>query len=305
MDRSRRGERRETEAPSIPSSSRLTVRKKGSNNRRKPISLWSRVPKPRVMLDACGRAVRRGAPGIVATVVVAVLGGGLWLGYRFVTTSDRFAIDQIEVHGADRLSPEVVRAVLPIQRGENLITADLDAARLALRNEPWISAADIRRQLPSTLIVEIKEHSPAAIVELEHLYLADALGRPFKRASDAERSDLPLVTGIPRDAYHRDPHGTSNRVTAALDVLRQWHTVDRLPIREIRYDGHGGIALIARSLGGDSPELTIELGVTGDMSSRLRTFDAVWSELTTDEHTRARTIHLDTRLDHVTVSFKS
>lgn len=276
------------------------------------------MPKPRVMLDACGRAVRRGVPAIVATVVVTVLGGGLWLGYQFVTTSERFAIDQIEVHGADRLSPELVRAALPIQRGENLITADLDSARLALRNEPWISTADVRRQLPSTLIVEIKEHSPAVLVELEHLYLADAQGRPFKRASDAERSDLPLVTGIGRDEYRRDPEGTSHRVTAALDVLRQWHTVDRLPIREIRYDVHGGIALIARepSPAAGSPAtralvpsygegLTIELGVTGDMSSRMRTFDAVWSELSTDEHTRARTIHLDTRLDHVTVSFKS
>jgi cell division septal protein FtsQ len=258
------------------------------------------MPKPRPMLDACGRAVRRGLPAIVASVVVTALGGGLWLGYRFVTTSERFAIDQIEVHGADRLSPELVRAALPIQRGENLITADLDSARLALRNEPWISTADVRRQLPSTLIVEIKEHSPAVVVELEHLYLADAQGRPFKRASDAERSDLPLVTGLTRAEYRRDPEETSHRVLAALDVLRQWHTGDRLPIREVRYDAHGGIALIARE-----PALTIELGVTGDMSSRMRTFDAVWNELSTDEHARARTIHLDTRLDHVTVSFKS
>lgn len=258
------------------------------------------MPRPRVMLDACGRAVRRGVPAIVATVVVTALGTGLWFGYQFITTSDRFAIDQIEVRGADRLSPELVRAALPIQRGENLITADLEDARRALRTEPWIATADVRRQLPSTLIVEITEHAPAVVVELEHLYLADAQGRPFKRASESERSDLPLVTGIAREDFTRDPDETSHRVVAALDVLRQWHATDRLPIREIRYDRHGGIALIARE-----PELTIELGVTGDMSSRMRTFDVVWNELSTDEHTRARTIHLDTRLDHVTVSFKS
>lgn len=297
MDRSRRGERRETEAPSIPSSSRLTVRKK---NRRKPASLWSRRPSASAVIDVCGRALRRSVPAIVATVVVTGLGGGLWLGYRFVTTSDRFAIDQIDVRGADRLSPEVVRAALPIHRGENLITADLDAARSALRDEPWISTVDVRRQLPDTLIVEITEHAPAVVVELEHLYLADAQGRPFKRASEAERSDLPLVTGIPRADFGRDPDATSRRVVAALDVLKQWHSSDRLPIREIRYDVHGGISLIARE-----PDLTVELGVAGDMLPRLRTFDAVWGELSTDERTRTRTIHLDTRLDHVTVSFKS
>lgn len=302
MDRSRRGERRETEAPSIPSSSRLTVRKK---NRRKPASLWSRVPGPRALADGCGRAVRRSIPALVATAVVTTLGTGLWLGYRFVTTSDRFAIDRIEVHGTDRLTPEAVRAVLPISAGENLITADLDAAKRALRDEPWIATADVRRQLPSTLIVEIREHAPAVIVSFPteqgaELYLADAKGHPFKRASTAERSDLPLVSGLSRADYRRDPDATARRVLAALDVLHQWHTADRLPIREIRYDLHGGVSLLARA-----PELTVELGAPGkDLIARLRTFDAVWNELSSDEHARARTLHLDTRLDHVTVSFK-
>lgn len=305
MDRSRRGERRETEAPSIPSSSRLTVRKKSSSNRRKPTSLWSRVPGPRALADGCGRAVRRSIPALVATAVVTTLGTGLWLGYRFVTTSDRFAIDSIEVHGTDRLTPDAVRAVLPVATGENLITADLDAAKRALRDEPWIATADVRRQLPSTLIVEIREHAPAVVVSFpveqgEQLYLADAAGHPFKRASETERSDLPLVTGLSRADFRRDPEATAHRITSALDVLRQWHTADRLPIRELRYDSHGGISLLSRE-----PALAIELGAPAkDLAARLRTFDAVWNELSTDEHARARTIHLDTRLDHVTVSFK-
>jgi len=298
MDRSRRGERRETEAPPIPSSSRLTVRKK---NRRRPASLWSRLPRPRAMADACGRAVRRGVPAIVATTVVTALGTGVYVGYQFVTTSDRFAIDQIEVRGTDHLTPDAVRAGLPIATGENLITADLDAAKLALRDEAWIATADVRRQLPSTLIVEIKEHAPALLVGFgDHNYLADAKGHPFKRATASERSDLPLVGGLARDDYRRDPEGTAHRVTAALEVLRQWHTSDRLPIRELRYDVHGGISLLARD-----PAITIELGAPNkDMTPRLRTFDAVWNELSTDERARTRTIHLDTRLDHITVSFK-
>ena len=209
---------------SIPSSSRLTVRKK---NRRRPASLWSRVRPTRALVDACGRAVRRGLPAIVATAVITTLGTGLWLGYCFVTTSDRFAIEQIEVRGTDRLSPDAVRAVLPIAAGENLITADLDAAKLALRDEPWIATADVRRQLPSTLIVEITEHAPAVVVAFpadqgEHLYLADAQGHPFKRAHDSERGDLPLVTGLARADYKRDPAGTARRVVAALAVLAQW-----------------------------------------------------------------------------------
>ncbi len=172
MDRSRRGERRETEAPSIPSSSRLTVRKK---NRRRPASIWSRI-QPRVAVDACGRAIRRSVPAIVATVAITGLGSGLWLGYRFVTTSDRFAIDHIEVRGTERLTADQVRASLPITLGDNLFTADLGDVTSALRAEPWIATADTRRQLPSTMIVEIREHRPAVVVALptatgDELYL--------------------------------------------------------------------------------------------------------------------------------------
>src|SRR5262245_11405022 len=109
MDRSQRGDR-EPDVPAVPSASRLTVRKR---NRRRPVSLWSRAPKPKQIVDGCGRALRRGVPAIVATCAITLLGTGLWLGYRFVTTSDRFAIEQIQVTGNVRLSADQVRAAMP------------------------------------------------------------------------------------------------------------------------------------------------------------------------------------------------
>nr|MBA2541970.1 hypothetical protein [Deltaproteobacteria bacterium] len=131
-----------------------------------------------------------------------------------------------------------------------------------------------------------------------------ASGRPFKRATPADRSDLPLVTGLERTAFRSDPEGTARRVVGALDVYAQWHTTDRLPIREIRFDPQGGVSLIARE-----PVLAIELSIPwqagrDDVDLRLRTFDAVWNELSTDERNRVRTIHLGNRPDHVTVAFK-
>lgn len=305
MDRSPRREQRDAEGASPPTSSRLTVRKK---NRRRPTSLWSRVPRPRQVADACGRAIRRGVPAIVATVAIVGLGSGLWLGYRFVTTSDRFAIDHIEVRGADRLSVDQVKAAMPLAIGDNVFTSDLGEVTRALRAEPWIATAEARRQLPSTVIVEIREHQPAVVIQLptesgHELYLGDAAGRPFKRATESERSDLPLVTGLPRAGYQRDPEAFSRRVVAGLDVLRLWHTTDRLPIRELRFDAHGNLALIARD-----PALAIELGAASqpiaELTTRLRTFDSVWNELATDERTRVSAIHLGNRLDHVTVSLK-
>src|SRR5512139_1668143 len=150
MDRSRRGgtkQERPASGQPVPASSRLTVRGP-KRNRRKRVSLWSRVPDRGAVIDACGRALRRSLPAIVATAIVLALGTGAWFGYRFVTTSERFAIAAIEVHGAQQLSVDGVRAALPVKLGENIFTTDLGDVTRALRANPWIRSATARRELP-------------------------------------------------------------------------------------------------------------------------------------------------------------
>src|SRR6476646_5244087 len=111
MDRSRRGTaktaRASTESP-VPAASRLTLRAK--RNRRRPGSVWSRLPQPRAVLVSCGRALRRAVPAMVASVAITGVGTGVWFGYRFVTTSERFAITAIEVQGEHHLTEDQVRA---------------------------------------------------------------------------------------------------------------------------------------------------------------------------------------------------
>jgi len=314
MDRSRRslGSQGDPEAPSVPASSRLTVRRK---NRRRPASVWSRVkertPRPRTIIDACGRAVRRGIPVIVATCAVTLLGSGLWLGYQFVTTSDRFAIDDIEIHGTVHTTPEQLRAAAPVQVGDNVFTADLGELATRLRAEPWIASAEARRVLPDKIVVDIREHEAAAVVSLpttegDRRYLADANGQLFKRVAGTEGDRLPLVSGLARDAFH-DPAAASaghtlpaRQIVAALDVLRSWNNDERPYVHEIHLDAHGGFSLREGSL-------SVELG-EGQLASRLVTFDAVWRSLTRDERQRVKRIHLGSagelgaRFDHVTVA---
>src|SRR5690242_8483727 len=113
MDRSRRAGAKETR-PQPPASSRLTV--KARPNRRKVAprgSLWSRLPKPMAIADACGRALRRSLPALIAVGVLGAVGGTAWGGYRFVTTSSRFAITEIAVNGNQQLSADQIRATLP------------------------------------------------------------------------------------------------------------------------------------------------------------------------------------------------
>jgi cell division septal protein FtsQ len=301
MDRSRRaGTKQGRPDTEIPASSRLVVRAK--RNRKRPVSLWSRVPRRGDVLDACGRAVRRSLPALAAIGILAVIGAGVLAGYYFVTTSDRFAIATIEIHGAQQVSTDDIRAHLPAHVGDNIFTTDLDTVTSVLERDPWIRDASAHRELPDTLVVEIREHVAAAVVQLgDELYLVDEAGHPFKRADAAsgEMTRLPIVTGIPREAMRGAPHETARLVVDALAVITSWREKPARPeVGEIHIDAHHAITLRSYDRG-----FVIQLGLFRDVTEQIATFDAVWAELTDAERAHLSTLHLDARSDHVTIAF--
>lgn len=290
----------------MPSESRLTL---GSarRNKRRAAPLRARVPSlrkvPGRVVDACGRALRRSAPLLILLAVAMSIGAGVMWSYRFITTSPRFAIAAIEIRGTHTLSPEQLRARLPVSLGENIFKADLDSIEAAVESEAWVAGATVRRRLPRTIEIEVREREAAAVVALGELYLADANGKVFKRArlEDGEGAGLPIVSGLDRDAYAAAPDEAAGQVRDALATLAGWSDAARPRIGEIRLDG------ARQTLFTYDDAIAIRLGAAdGDrLIARLDTFDAAWSALTPEERARARAIHLDqaTRPDHVTVAF--
>jgi cell division septal protein FtsQ len=301
MDRSRRGTKDGTATP-VPAASRLTVR--GKKNRRRPGSVWSRLPRPRAIADACGRAVRRSLPALAATAGITVVGVGAWAGYRFITTSERFAITSIEVTGETHLSADQIRAALPVKLGDNVFATNLGKLSEALRATPWIASASVHRVLPHTLVVEVTEHAPVAMVELGELYLVDATGHPFKRAQleTGDGANLPVITGIDRATYESAPQPTAATITAALAALATWRQEPSRPaIGELHLDAHRALTLRTYERA-----TAIQLGPIGpELAARMQTFDTAWAELSEPERLRARAIHVDARIDQVTVALNT
>lgn len=304
MDRSRRGSGKQPRPSTPPAASRLTV--KARPNRRRQGSLWTRLPKPPVIADACGRALRRSLPVVAGAGVLLAIGGTAWAGYRFVTTSPRFAVTTIEVNGNTVLSDEQIMSVLPARVGDNVFATSLDEVVAELRLNPWIASAEAHRVLPHTLVVEVREHVPAAVVQLGGLYLVDTDGHPFKKAELGGTTDdgagLPIITGLDRTSYVADPAGTSAQVRAALAALTRWRSeAERPSIGEVHLGTQGALTLVTYE-----HAISIQLGTLDAkaLDLRMETFDATWAELSPGERARTRAIHLDARPDHVTVALK-
>ena len=244
---------------------------------------------------------RRALPGLAATAAITLVGSGIWVGYRFITTSERFAITSIEIHGESHLTEDQVRAAMPVRVGDNVFATNLDTITGQLRQAPWIASATAHRMLPDTLVVEIREHAAAAVVDLGALYLVDTSGHPFKRAQleAGDGTGLPVISGLSRKAYETDPSATAALVTSALAILADWTAQPGRPaIGEVHVDSHAQLTLRTYE-----HATAIQLGPMGsELTARMRTFDAAWAELSEAERIRATTIHLDARADQVTVA---
>lgn len=267
-------------------------------------------------MQLCRQWLRQGMPALIAVLGMGVLVTGSCVGHHVITTSSRFAVRAIEIEGADSVPLARLHALIGLRPealaakpGPNIFELDLADMAEALESEPRVATAAVRRRLPSTLVVEIEEDQPAALVEMDGMYLADASGRVFARAL-IERGDgegLPVVTGIPREDYAADPQAAEARIRRAQEAARAYvEQDDRVPARptlgEVHVDRRRGITFfthetaMAVRVGHGNPEV---------LRARLRAFDLAWQSLSPEERARVRSVYADARKqpDRVTISF--
>ena len=234
-------------------------------------------------------------------LVAACAAGAVWGGrrvVRHVIASPRFAVREIAVGPSTRVSSDEIRALAGIQLGDRLLAVDPDTVAARLTTHPWILAARVRRELPSTLAIEVTERHAAASALLGALYLLDTDGRPFKRATFAEADGLPVITGVTRDQYAA-VRGTSEAVfRQALDL---YHTYsdghpERPKLSEVHVDTRAGFSLVLFEGSGE-----IRLG-RGDFEGKLARFDRIFAALGPRGPAALETVYLDGPLsDRVTV----
>jgi cell division protein FtsQ len=210
-------------------------------------------PKPSSRLASIARAVL-GFALVVGLSVTAALGAR-----RYVTTTPRFAVKEIDVSGNARRTADDVATQAGIAKGQNVFSLDLDRARARLLADPWIREASITRRLPGTITVQVTERDAAAIVALGDSYLASRDGDVFKRLEPGDPTDLPVVTGLTTDAVADDRAEAVRAIRRALDLASEYDRSSlaaRAPLEEVHI-AHGE----ALTLFVGKSAIALELGV--------------------------------------------
>ena len=227
-----------------------------------------------------------------ALAVVAFVAGALWVGrqiVRHVVASPRFAVREIVVGPSAHVSSDEIRQVAGVAVGDRLLAVDPDAVAMRVTMHPWILSARVRRELPSTMVIDVTERRAVASALLGALYLIDGTGHPFKRATFAEADGLPVITGVTRDQY-ASVRGTSEAVfRQALELLAAYHDghPDRPKLSEIHVDTRTGFSLILFEGSGE-----IRIG-QGNFEAKLAQFDRIFAALGPRSPAALRTIYLD------------
>lgn len=126
-----------------------------------------------------GRAMPRSSPrlrwsvGRTLLIVALLLGvGGLWL-----TFSPRFYILQVEVEGAQRVSPEEVFAASGLERLHILWVNPKEAARRIVEEIPSVVSASVSCRLPADCIIRVVESPMLATWRVgDNLFWVDQAG---------------------------------------------------------------------------------------------------------------------------------
>jgi cell division protein FtsQ len=182
----------------------------------------SAMSRQRVSHTRLARRISRRVRWVVARAVW--IGAGLLLlaavglGVVWLLTSPRFAINEVAVSGASRLTPEEVVSASGIAPGTNLFR--LDRAEVVARLEalPLVRRADLVRRFPNRVTISIDERRPFTLVHAGRLHWIDEHGVSLGAEPKAVAPSVPVITGLhPTDLEGNPP---SPRVAAGISLLR-------------------------------------------------------------------------------------
>jgi cell division protein FtsQ len=166
-----------------------------------------------------------GVKAVLAVIALAAVTGFFILIHDIVTQCDYLAAKELTIEGTQRLTHAQIARQARIRKGDNILAVNLSLVRKRLLAHPWIAEAEISREIPSRLIIRIKEHAALAMVDFGQKFLLNHQGQIFKAYDPADRLNLPVISGL---------HPTDLKVYSMLTPSNPVQTpVDSAPFRAV------------------------------------------------------------------------
>lgn len=139
------------------------------------------------------------AAAVAVTWVVASMAGVPTLAsdqFSSAASDAGFAVHRVDVRGVNHLNELKVYERVLAEKDEAMPQVDIDRVRNDLLNLSWVEDARVSRQLPDTLVVDIVERKPHAVLrKADRLVLIDATGHELEAISPVRAKGKLVVSG--------------------------------------------------------------------------------------------------------------
>jgi len=164
------------------------------------------------------RPPRPAGPGWFVLAGFGALALGLWAGEGALANwGEPWRVERVEVLGAERLSGREVAEAAGVAPGAAWNMVEPERTRRALAEHAWVADARVARLPGGTLVLEVREREPMAVIEARSGPLGvDVEGRPFAVLEADEAEALPRL----KCASAPPPGQPDERLAQAIRVAR-------------------------------------------------------------------------------------
>jgi cell division protein FtsQ len=107
-----------------------------------------------------------------------------------------YEVSRVEVRGVERMNELKVYERVLGEKDRAMPLVDLHTLRGSLMELPWVEDARVSRQLPDTIVVDIVERKPHAVLRKpDQLALIDPTGHVLEPVSAAEAKGMLMISG--------------------------------------------------------------------------------------------------------------
>ena len=137
-----------------------------------------------------------------------------------------FMIENITVNRKKKYTQKDITDLIDIQKGENLFRIDTKAAKQSVENAlPYVHNVTVKRKLPATLLIEVKESKPAYKIDIDHGHciLLDERSKVLEYCEFSEDYVMLEVVGLNYSGYQVGKtleEADENKVNTVFDILQ-------------------------------------------------------------------------------------
>jgi len=146
--------------------------------------------------------------------------------FFYACKSDKFNLRTVSFHGCKQLASGSLESIVRLEFPGNLLHLDLRKLQRRLVQETWAKQVEIRRILPSSLVVYVQERTPSVILEMHgQLMIADREGILLDEyALNYGKLDMPVFKGAignSPETYRLHQEENTARIDLALAMLSE------------------------------------------------------------------------------------